>query len=88
MPIIKSAKKRVLQNAKHRQRNFRVRSRVHEVVRNLTDLIKEGKKAEALIALSQAYKVIDTSVKKNILHKNTANRQKSALSKAVDAIKA
>jgi len=77
----------MVQNVVRRQRNFRMRSKVHEVVRGLTDIIKAGKKAEAAKALAGAYKVIDTAVKKNILHKNTANRRKSSLTKAIDAIK-
>jgi len=87
MPIIKSAKKRMRQNSKRRQRNFRVRARVHEVVRELNDFAKEGKKKEAVEALSSAYKVLDTAVKKGILHKNTVNRRKSSLAKLVDGIK-
>ena len=87
MPLIKSAKKRMRQNTKHRQRNFRVRARVHASIRELNDFTKEGKKKEATEALSKVYKVIDTAVKKNILHKNTANRRKSSLAKLVATIK-
>lgn len=64
-----------------------MRSKLHEVVRNLQDIIKSGKKAEAIKELGASYKVIDTAVKKNILHRNTANRRKSSLAKAVDSIK-
>lgn len=87
MPIIKSAKKRMVQNLKRRQRNFRMRGKLHDTVRELQDTIKSGNKADAVKALSKSYKVIDTAVKKNILHRNTANRRKSSLAKAVDSIK-
>lgn len=87
MPLIKSAKKQMRQNAKNRQRNFRVRRALHDAIRQLSDLIKAEDKAGATKALSTAYKVIDTSVKKNIIHKNNGSRKKSKLAKLVDAMK-
>lgn len=80
MPIIKSAIKRARQNDVRRMRRQPFKTRLKTVIRSYTDLLKEGKKADAAKMLPQLQKVIDTATKKQILHKNTANRKKSRLS--------
>lgn len=80
MPIIKSAIKRARQNDVRRMRRQPFKTHLKTVIRSYTDLIKEGKKADAAKMLPQLQKVIDTATKKQILHKNTANRKKSRLS--------
>ncbi|MBT6069074.1 30S ribosomal protein S20 [Candidatus Peregrinibacteria bacterium] len=87
MPIIRSAKKQMRQSLKNRQRNFRMRRTLHDAMRELSDLIKDGNKADATKALSAAYKVIDTAVKKNLLHQNNGNRKKSAFAKKIAEMK-
>ena len=87
MPIIRSAKKQMRQSLKNRQRNFRMRRTLHDAMRELSDLIKDGNKADAPKALSAAYKVIDTAVKKNLLHQNNGNRKKSAFAKKIAEMK-
>ncbi len=86
MPIIKQAKKRVKQAAVRQERNYSVRTALRKAIRTVADASKAGKKADAEKGLSVAYKVIDTATKKNILHKNTAARRKSALAKMVGAL--
>ncbi len=80
MPIIKSAIKRARQNEVRRTRRQPFKTRLKSVIRSYTDLIKEGKKEDAANMLPQLQKVIDTAMKKQILHRNTANRKKSRLS--------
>jgi small subunit ribosomal protein S20 len=87
MPIIKSAKKRVKQAEKRRQRNFPVRSSMKTHIKKVLLLAKEGKKQEAEKELPTAYKIIDTAAKKNIIHNNNAARKKSRLAKTVANIK-
>ncbi len=86
MPIIKSAKKRMRQNAVRRARNFTMRSKLRTHIKKALLLIKEGKEKEATAAVSVAYSMIDTACKKNILHKNTADRRKSTLARALNNI--
>lgn len=80
MPIIKSAIKRARQNDVRRMRRQPFKTRMKTLIRSYTDLLKAGKKEEAANMLPQLQKVIDTATKKQILHKNTANRKKSRLS--------
>ncbi|OGJ56620.1 30S ribosomal protein S20 [Candidatus Peribacteria bacterium RIFCSPHIGHO2_02_FULL_52_16] len=85
MPIIESAIKRARQNETRRARRQPFKTRLKSVLRSYTDLIKEGKKKEAAELFPLVMKVIDTATKKNILHKNTADRKKSRLSKMISA---
>jgi small subunit ribosomal protein S20 len=83
MPIIKSAQKRVKQALVKQARNYNVRSALRKAIRAVIEAVGEGKKTESEKALQNAYKLIDTAVKKNILQKNTAARRKSSLAKQV-----
>lgn len=84
MPVIKSAKKQMRQNAKRRARNFPVRSELKTVVKNQLKRIKDGEVEEAVKFMAMAYSVIDTAVKKNIIHKNNAARKKSLLARGLN----
>ena len=89
MPNIKSAKKRVLVNAKKTEQNKNIRSAVKTEIKKVDLLIKEGKFEEAKAALATAFATIDAACSKNIFHKNNASNKKSKLAKKVDsAIKA
>jgi len=52
-------------------------------IRKVTDLVKAGKTADAVKALSIAYKAIDVAQKKNLIHWKNAARKKSALARMV-----
>ena len=85
MPNIKSAKKRVLVNAKKTEQNKAIRSAVRTEIKKIDTLIKNNKLDEAKAALSNAFKVIDSACSKNIFHANNAANKKAKLSKKVDA---
>ena len=85
MPNIKSAKKRVLVNAKKTEQNKAIRSAVKTEMKKVDLLIKENKLEEAKAALSAAFKAIDSACTKNIYHANNAANKKSKLAKKVDA---
>jgi small subunit ribosomal protein S20 len=86
MPIIKSAKKRVKQSEKRRQRNAPLRSKMKTFVKKVLVAAKEGNTEEAVKLLPETYSTIDTATKKNLIHKNNAARKKSRLAKAIDNI--
>ena len=86
MPIIKSAIKRMKQNAVRRARRYPLRSQSKTVFKTVLMLIKDGKKEEAEKMVPHVHSVIDTAVKKHILHANTAARKKSRLAKALNAM--
>lgn len=83
MPIIKSAIKRAKQNEVRRARRQPFKTQLKNVLRTYSELIKEGKKADAEKMLPRAFKVIDTAAKKQILHRNTADRKKASLAKMI-----
>lgn len=83
MPNIKSAKKRVLVNEQKNAENKMIRSAVKTEIKKLDAIIASGNKAEALVELSKAYKVIDSAASKGIFHKNNAANKKSKLAKKV-----
>lgn len=84
----KSAIKRARQNEKRRLRNKSVKTRVKNIVKNVRLAVDEKSKEEALKELNNAKSAIDKAAKKGVLHKRTAARKISRLSKHVNAISA
>ncbi len=84
MPNIKSAKKRVLVNAKNTEQNKAIRSALKTEMKKIDLLLKENKLEEAKAALSSAFSAIDSACSKNIYHANNAANKKSKLAKKVD----
>jgi small subunit ribosomal protein S20 len=80
MPIIKSAKKRVKIAAAARARNVRTKRSLREALKAYSKAVDSGKSAEIQKAQADAFSALDTAVKKNIIHKNKAARQKATLS--------
>lgn len=83
MPILKSSKKQMRQSLVKRLRNYRSRDVLKISLKNVLTAVKEGNPDEAQNTLSRAYRAIDMSVKKHLIHKNNANHKKSNLSKLV-----
>ncbi len=84
MPIIKSAIKRARQTITRRQNNLVVKHAVKKDVRAVMDALESGDAKVTQTALRDAVSEIDRAVKKGTLHKNTAARKKSRLSKQVN----
>jgi small subunit ribosomal protein S20 len=79
MPIIKSAKKRVKVAAKARARNVKTKRSLREALKAFSKAIDSGKVADIQKTQREAVSALDIAVKKAIIHKNNAARQKSAL---------
>jgi small subunit ribosomal protein S20 len=79
MPIIKSAKKRVKVAAKARARNVRTKRSLRAALKTYAAAIESGKTAEIQKAQQEAFSALDIAVKKAVIHKNKAARQKSVL---------
>ncbi len=79
MPIIKSAKKRVKVAARARARNARTKRSLRTALKTYAAAIESGKPAEIQKTQREAFSALDIAVKKAIIHKNKAARQKSAL---------
>ena len=82
MPVIKSAKKKARQALTHRERNQATRTKVKTFIKKVVTLSKSNVE-EAKKLLPEAYSVIDTASKKNVLHRNNASRKKSLLARIV-----
>ena len=81
MANIKSAIKRNRQNAKRAEANKAVRSRMRSYSKKALESAGTESSAEDL---RLAIKHIDKAVTKGVIHKNTASRKKSRLTKAVN----
>jgi len=86
MANIKSAKKRIRQEQKRTDTNRARMSRVRSYVRKVEDAIGGGDKKAAEAALHAAMPELQRGVTKGVLHKNTASRKISRLSKRVKAL--
>lgn len=84
MPNIKSAIKRVKVTEAKTINNTSRKSALKTAIKKCSEVI--GKKDESAAAvLNATASSIDKAASKNILHKNTAARRKSRLSKAMNA---
>ncbi|MCL6613418.1 MAG: 30S ribosomal protein S20 [Firmicutes bacterium] len=87
MPNIKSAAKRARQNAARRMANRAKRSALRTAVKKVTASLA-GKPEEARAALLAAIKKLDQAAAAGLIHKNTAARKKSRLTRKVNALAA
>jgi len=86
MANIKSAIKRNRQNEKRRVRNAAVRSTVRTSVKSARTAIEGGQADQARAALLNTIQTLDKAVTKGIIHKNTAARKKSRLTRQLNAL--
>ena len=86
MPNIKSQVKRVKTNEKRRQFNASYKASMRTAIKNVEVAIENKNVEAAKEAYNTANKKLDKAVAKGICHKNFAARQKSRLSKAVNAL--
>ncbi len=83
MANTKQAKKRAAQSARRRTRNRSVVTRVRNVVKNLRKTA-ETEAAKVGGMLSNAISELDVAVRKGVLHRKTASRLKSRISKTAN----
>ena len=88
MANIKSSKKRVLIAERNRQRNVAFKSSIKTAVKKVLELSTGEEKVALSTALSKVYQLCDKAVSKGVLHKNTAARKKSRLTRALNKIQA
>ena len=84
MANIKGQIKRNRQNEKRRIRNKGVRSEINSRVKKAIENAESG--SHDAEDLKTAVKRIDKAVAKNIMHKNTAARKKSRLTKKLNSL--
>ena len=86
MPNIKSAKKRVLLSLIANEKNKQEKSALKTTIKKFEAAVAGGNKAEADSAYTAAIQSIDKAVSKGILHKNTAARKKSNITKKMNKL--
>lgn len=84
----KSAIKRAKQSEARRQLNRAVKTKVKKVVKKVRIAVDKKNTEEAHAALAEAIPVIDRAASKKTLHRRTAARKISRLSKKVHALSA
>ena len=83
----KSALKRARQNELSRLRNKAVKTRVKSIVKDVRFSVEESSNGDVVAKLISAQSLIDKASKKGVIHKRTAARKISRLSKLVNSAK-
>ena len=83
----KSALKRARQNELSRLRNKAVKTRVKSIVKDVRFSVEEPSNEDVKAKLIAAQTLIDKASKKGVIHKKTAARKISRLSKLVNSAK-
>jgi len=83
----KSALKRARQNELSRLRNKAVKTRVKSIVKDVRVSAEESSNGDVKAKLIAAQTLIDKASKKGVIHKKTAARKISRLSKLVNSAK-
>ncbi|OGY43300.1 MAG: 30S ribosomal protein S20 [Candidatus Buchananbacteria bacterium RIFCSPHIGHO2_02_FULL_38_8] len=86
MPVKKAAFKALRQSKVRAQKNKKVKSDVVALVRKVRKSVVAKDLSKAQNWLKQVVKKIDKAVQNGVIKKNTAARQKSRLTKAVNAL--
>ena len=84
----KSAIKRARQNEKRRMRNKSTKTRIKNIVKGVRQTVSENSTEAAVAKLDRAKSIIDNAAKKGVIHRKTASRKISRLSRLVNSISA
>jgi small subunit ribosomal protein S20 len=82
----KSALKRIKQNKKKNARNKHVRSTLKTVIKKVREAVESKDLNAAKEALAAAVPVIDKTATKGVIHKASASRNVSRLTKLVNTL--
>jgi small subunit ribosomal protein S20 len=82
----KSALKRNRQNKIRNARNTHIRTTMRNYVKKVRTAVAEGDRENAITFLEKAVPYIDKAASKGVIHKATASRKISRLSKLVNAL--
>lgn len=80
------AKKRIRRNTRRAEINGARMSRIRNFVKKVESAIETGDKKEAEAALKTVQPELARGVARGVMHKNTASRKMSRLSKRVSAL--
>ena len=80
----KSALKRARQNVDRRMRNKATKTRIKNCVKNVRSAAAENQIDAAAKNLDEAQAIIDKAARKGVIHKNTAARKISRLTRLIN----
>jgi small subunit ribosomal protein S20 len=83
-----SAKKRVRQNAKRRMRNRAHKDGIREQTKSFLSALTKGDGKVAGVELNKTVELLDRAAAKHTIHKNTAARNRSRLTKRLNVLRA
>lgn len=86
MPNIKSAKKRLEISHRNKLRNSAAKSAIKTAIKKFESAVAGRENEQAQAAYKNMVKTLDKAVTKGFLHKNTAARKKSRLSKYLKSL--
>ncbi len=78
--INKSARKRARQAERRRLRNKAIKTRIKNTIKKYLRASGDEKK----VLLSEIYSLLDSAVSKGVIHRNTAARKKSRLTRLLN----
>ncbi|MDP2691297.1 MAG: 30S ribosomal protein S20 [bacterium] len=84
MPLLKHAIKKMKQDVQKTRRNNVYRNRLTTRMKDIEKAIHDKKHDELPALLKNAYSIIDTACKKNLIKKNNASRKKSRMARIVN----
>ena len=86
MATHKSALKRQKQNEKSRLRNVHIRSTLKTLIKKVRLAVETKDIDKARTALAEAIPAIDKAKSQGVIHRNTASRKASRLTKLVNSL--
>lgn len=66
--------------------NRMVKSQVRTAVKKFEAAVAAADKAKAAVYMAESFKLLDSSVSKKVMHKNTADRKKSRMNAAYNKL--
>jgi len=81
MPQRKTAKKYLRQSKKRRLKNLQAKAAIKAAIKKFKKSLEKADSSAREQALKEMYKTLDKAAGKNVIHKNTAARKKSRLTK-------
>ncbi len=88
MPNIKSAEKRVRITQQRSLHNMSLKSALRTTIKKFEVAVAQSDLEQARIALRIATRALDKAATKGIIHRNTAGRKKSRLTRRFNAVAA
>ncbi len=85
MPQRRSGIKELRKNKRNRLHNLDIKTELKKTVKAYKATIASDQPQDAEKKLKDAHQKLDKAVKRNLMHRNTAARKKSQLSKALSA---